>query len=245
MPQTHLNAITDKFLELKRRFNPTYASGLSHDLEIMLYEIKGSDLRSDIRQGNRNKKRRVVGILDNTLNILEQTGCRILARGYIKAPGQAFNGNAVYTSSTQALCSGFNNYLDAENAQGIVIADSRRKHQNKTVSHSIFTKKYKKLGDDFPNILEMPLFGHSENHIGLQIADWLASALLFPILSHVYCERHIQSVHVNSNYKTLRSRYADRLKKLQYRYLTDSQYKGGITVRDNILKSRSAALIFH
>ena len=88
------------------------------------------------------------------------------------------------------------------------------------------------------------MFGHSENHIGLQVSDWLASALLFPIMSHVYCDGHIQSIHVSPHYHLLKSRYADRLKKLQYRYVSGSRHKGGITVIDNILKSRSARLIF-
>ena len=88
-------------------------------------------------------------------------------------------------------------------------------------------------------------FGHSENHVGLQISDWLASSLLFPIMSHTYCSGHISSVHTDTRYALIQARYADRLKHLQYRYRVDGLYRGGITVMDGIEKTRSAALIFN
>ncbi len=246
IPQIHLNAITHEILALKRQFNPKYADTLQHDLEIVSYEIKGSDIRADARHKSRNKRRRAYGLLDKILAILNKYDCHLLARGYVKEPAGKFDGNAVYTASMQALCSGFEHFLNEHNAHGIIVADSRKKQQNHRVSYSIFTKKFKLSGDDFPNISELPVFGHSENHVGLQVADWLASALLFPIIAHVYCTGHIQSVHVRPNYKydQLQSRYAPILKAMQYRYAVNGNYKGGITVIDGILKSRSAALMF-
>jgi len=244
VPREHLSSLTHEFLDLKRRFNPKHFQSLRHDLEIMLYEIKGSDLRSDIRGNSRNKRRRAFGILDKTFDLLEKYNCKLLARGYIKRPAGTFDGNAVYTASMQAICGHFENFLAEQSASGVVIADSRKKHQNNRVSHSIFTKKFQQNGDSYPSIIEMPVFGHSENHVGLQISDWIASAVLFPALSHVYCTGHVQSVHINPRHELIKNRYSNRIRNLQYRYQINGRFRGGITVIDGILESRSAALLF-
>lgn len=63
----------------------------------------------------------------------------------------------------------------------------------------------------------MPTFGHSENHAGLQLADLVCSALLFPMAVNAYCAGAIASVHVRPEYVVLRDRYAARLEALQHR----------------------------
>ncbi len=250
IPQKNLLDITHEFLTLKREFNPNYAQNLNHDLDLILYEIKGSNIRSDIKSSSRNKSRRSIGLIDKTLRILEKYECKLLARGFIKEPGGSFESNSVYTSSVQSICLDYNHFLDSVDSTGIIIADSRKKAQNNKVSHSIFTKKFKQSGDEFPRILEMPVFGHSENHAGLQISDWVVSSLLFPIMSYVYCSEYVNNIHVNPKYKVIKDNFVDRLKGLQYRYKTKDPntgkdcYKGGITVSDGILKSRSAGIMF-
>jgi len=244
LPQNELPNVTAEFLDLKRRFNPSYASTLSHDLEIMLYEIKGSNLRSDIKNGTRNIRRRAVGILDKTINIIENYNGKLIARTYIKEPGGSFSGNAVYTSAIQTLCENFQNFLAANNTTGIVVADSRKKNQNNKVSFSIFTKKFKMVGDEYPNILEMPVFGHSENHVGLQISDWIASAILFPSLAHVYCSGYVNNVHIHPQNQLIKDRFIEKIKALQYRYVNGGRYVGGISVSDGILRRRSSSYLF-
>lgn len=54
-PLQAVPAITRQFLELKREFNPSIAAQLKHDLDIILYEVKGSSLKRDIRS-NRSTK---------------------------------------------------------------------------------------------------------------------------------------------------------------------------------------------
>jgi hypothetical protein len=39
--------------------------------------------------------------------------------------------------------------------------------------------------------MEVPSFGHSDNHAGLQLADLICSAFLWPMAMHAYCEGHI------------------------------------------------------
>jgi hypothetical protein len=131
----------------------------------------------------------------------------------------------------------------SNDSEGIVVVDSRRKGQNENASFSIFTKKFKSSGDEYPHILETLLFGHFGSHIGLQMADILVSALLFPILSHVYCKGHVPNVHVHPHYMQLKTYFSARLKALQYRYKDGNRCKGGITVSDRILR-RSSSLLF-
>lgn len=238
-------AVTQEFLNLKREFNPNIARDLKHDLDIMRHEIKGSELKKKTVHTSRNVRRQSIGFLDKSLRILENHQCRLFARCDIKHPDKAFDGVAIYTSAVQKICQSFNDYLkNLGHLDGVVIADSRRRSQNTGVHHSIFTQKHKKTGDEYPRIIQPPLFGHNENHVGLQMADILASAILIPTLIHVYCLNEIKNDHVRS-YEEIVSLFAQRIKKLQYRYkIDDCRYGGGITVRDNLLESRSAKLIF-
>ena len=54
------------------------------------------------------------------------------------------------------------------------------------VSHSIFTQKFSPAARNYQRLVELPTFGHSENHAGLQICDIVCSALLFPIACFAY-----------------------------------------------------------
>lgn len=148
----------------------------------------------------------------------------------------------MYTYSIQALCKSFQNLLELENNHGIIVADSRNPYQNVGVSHSIFTQKFKATGDAYGRILEMPVFGHSENHVGLQLADILCSALLFPMATFTYCTGYMNSVHVHPKYKLIKERYAARVMNLQHRYLDQGRYRGGITVNDQIAQRTGGEL---
>ncbi len=240
-PQANLMTLTKEFLDLKATFNPNVASPFS--LDIARYEIKGSNLRQDIRKGNRNQRRRAFGFIDKSLDILDRHEAKLVAKVYVKAPGAPFNGRAVYTSSVQSIFSSFQNFLASRNESGLVIADSRTPGLNSIVSHSIFTQKFKAAGDSYPNIVEMPVFGHSENHAAIQITDFLSSTLLFPMASFVYCSNHVNNVHVHPRDGLIKSRYSTRIKAMSYRYPHGDKFKGGITVTDAI-QMRSGSCLF-
>lgn len=116
-----------------------------------------------------------------------------------------------------------------------MIADTRAVSQNAIVSHSIFTEKFRHTGDKYPRILEMPTFGHSQNHALIQMADLVCSGLVFPLATHVYCTGHVHSVHVNPRYVELRKAFADRLEKLQYRYqYLPTKWTGGLSTTNKL-----------
>jgi hypothetical protein len=101
-------------------------------------------------------------------------------------------------------------------SKGLILCDSRVHAQNAIVAHSIFTQKYRVAGDALPYIDEAPLFGSSTNHAGLQVADVLASALLFPMAARVYCAAHMGGVHNDRGYDVVSARYGARLQPMQH-----------------------------
>lgn len=243
VPQIHLAKLTRDFLVLKRQFNPGLHHAGDHWLDMALHEIKGASLRSGIRTGGRNRRRAVFGFLDKTLALLEECEAKCVSRIYVKGPGLPFNGQAVYTSSAQQLCASFQSYLAHKNSHGFVIADSRTAALNSTVSHSIFTRKFKMAGDAYDRILDMPTFGHSQNHVPIQITDFLSSTLLSPMATHIYCTGHITSAHVHAEDKRIYDRYLVKIRSLSYRYNDGMRPRGGITIIDAIA-NRSSGLMF-
>jgi hypothetical protein len=137
----------------------------------------------------------------------------------------------------------FEHLLAASHDDGLVVADSRTKPQNAVVAHSILTQKFAAAGDAYPHVVEIPVYGHSENHVGLQVADLLCSSLLFPMATASYCRGHVSSVHVQSGYALLGARYGGRLRAVQYRYRDGSAFRGGLTVSDAIAR-RPGRLLF-
>jgi Protein of unknown function (DUF3800) len=223
------------FLKLKMRFYPRLMGDTGHMLDKIKAEIKGADVRRAVRLPHKKVRRHALGFIDGFMDLLEKYECRIVGRVWVKGIGKPIDSLAIYTSSVQAVCATYQNLLQREDDTGLVIADSRTKSQNAQVAHSIFTQKFKLSGDCYERILEMPSYGHSENHAGLQMADLLCSALLYPIATHAYCTGHVTSVHVQPEHDVLRARYGDRLRRLQYRFHdAHGKMRGGITVSDGI-----------
>jgi hypothetical protein len=237
-----LPALTRDFVELKKRFFPKAGSS-THALDAILGEIKGAELSKEIRLGNRDKKRHHLLFLGKLLGLVERHGGQLFGRIYIKPVAGPFDGNAVYTSAVQGLCGIFHNLLVEQNTNGFIVADSREQKQNTKVSHSIFTEKFRFQGDKYPNLVEMPLFGHSDNHAGIQICDLLNSAIIYPIACHIYCAGIITHVHVDPAFAILKTNFGQRLKNLQYRFQDSDRWKGGLTVIDPV-GHRSASLMF-
>lgn len=243
VPESSVSELTKQFLMLKREFFPGEANKLTHDLDLILFEIKGAqDIRTPIRR-DRNKRRRSLRILDKVLTLLEDFSCRILPQIYIKKPGVHFNGMCLYTRFVQSICSNFEAYINNEHSIGILIADSRNQHLNTQVSHSIFTQKFKCSGDQYPHIVEMPIYGHSENHAAIQMIDIICSALIFPIAAYAYCDGKIQNEHVHRNYEAIRQCFSQRVKRLSFRHQENGIWKGGINIDDKLGK-RNANLFF-
>lgn len=240
--QAKSKALTEDVLLLKRHFYPNAMSTSAPLLNHILVEIKDSDIRKEIRAGNRNERRAALHFLGCALRLLEKHEIRIFGRLYIKGIGEPIDSHAIYTYSVQTICSNFQRYLEESDDVGLVIADSRNKGKNSGVSHSIFTQKFRYLGDLYGRILEMPTFGHSENHAMLQVVDWLASGMLFPMATFEYCSGYVSSVHVCPRFQDIQVHCGLRLRKLQFRYNDGGIWKGGIATSDGMSKRHGGYL---
>lgn len=241
--QSRLRDFTLDWLHLKDRFFPNLQIPNSDFLDWIAVEIKGAELRRRIREGRRDPRRQALGFMDRFLDLLETHDARLLARLYVKPIATPFNGRSVYTSAVQNLAADFQRYLAATNTAGLMILDSRNKPKNTNVSHSVFTQKFQAGGDVYAGLMEMPVFGHSDNHAGIQAADMICSAFLFPMAAYVYCQGHVNNVHVHLQYYRIRDRYGARLKQLQFRYQDANQWwRGGITVSDGIGHQKGGVL---
>jgi hypothetical protein len=238
-----LDSLTLDFLALKRRFFPNLAYRSEALLDTVLPEIKGAYIRRTIVQGGRNARRHMLGFLDHVFTLFENNSVAIAARIWVKAPGKSLKSTPMYTSSVQRLYEVYDHYLTTQEDYGLCLIDSRSKGLNVPVAHSVFTQKFK-TAPRYPRVLELPGFVHSDNHVGIQLADVLCSALLAPTAGQTYCSGQVMNIHADAGYALLKQRYGKRLQDLQYRYVdTVGHWRGGITVADGIGK-KSAALLF-
>jgi hypothetical protein len=66
-------------------------------------------------------------------------------------------------------------------------------------------------------LVDMPVFGHSDNHAGLQIADLLCSAVLAPTACAVYAGAYAGwNQHCDPGYIAIRERFGQRLQALTF-----------------------------
>jgi Protein of unknown function (DUF3800) len=235
---------THAFLNLKHRYFPNLPYPSNSHLDRIIPEIKGADLRRNAIRGSARQRHHAIGFLDSLLALLQAHDVRLVARIWVKALGQPFSGRSVYTSSIQGICTYFNHYLDQISDFGLCVADSRYQILNVNVSHSVFTQKFRSAPPAYGRLVELPTFGHSENHAGIQLCDIICSALLFPIACYAYCTGFLANVHVQSGADLLRQRYGPILKSLQYRYQEpNGHYTGGLVVSD-ALQQRNATAMF-
>lgn len=247
VPARRIEGLTRSWIQLKQTyFSKRLPQGSSiHDW--MITEIKGSDIRRMARGTARNERRFAHQFVGSALDILERHEACFLGRVFVKPIPGGFDGTAVYTSSVQAVCRGFQVCLHQNNDIGIVIADSRNKGKNTNVSHSIFTQRYAAAGDPYHRIIEMPTFGHSDNHAGLQLADVVCSTLLFPIAVQRCAARVLTDhTHCSPHYERLADKFGERLQALQYRFRDSTGYwHGGVSLTDRVSQQPSTVLFAH
>ena len=239
-----LEKITHDFLDLKYRFHPNLPYPTTNHLDKILPEVKGSQIRHQAVRGKPEAMRHAIGFLDKLLAMLKKHDVRLLSRIWVKRKGGEFKGRHIYTSSIQWLHTSFDNFLSDHDSFGFCIADSRDYLMNVYVAHSVFTQKFSSSTNVYARILELPAFGHSQNHAVIQICDIVCSALLFPIASETYCTGYVENVHVQPGAAALRERFGAAIDDLQYRYKEPlGRWNGGIVVSDPI-EHRNASHMF-
>lgn len=233
VPSSRLKNLTWDYLQLKKQFEPRLLQGQLSD--VVRHEIKGATLRKDLRRTGRRNTRRALGIIDKTLKLLEDHSCRIAGKVVVKKQGETLADTTVYAKAVQELAATFESSLVSASASGVMVLDSRTKTKNEGNVHSITTRRFRQGGDPYPHLLEAPLFGHSDTHVPLQIADLLASALIFPLACQVYASEHTWCTHLRNaeNFAVLRTMFGARMQALEARYDSpDGRRVGGFHVED-------------
>ncbi|MEO0023872.1 MAG: hypothetical protein RL196_313 [Actinomycetota bacterium] len=242
VPQKNIVELTTRLLAMKTKY-----FGLStpdnERFELLRKEVKGKTLRSEFRRKG-GHARLQLEFFDNLLGLLLELECVLIASIYVKAPGQPIDGRAVYTSAIQNQVRQFQSYLRARDSSGLVIVDARYKHLNSIVSHSVLTQMYTRHQKN-NRLIESPVFGHSENHAGLQIADLVMSGLVIPIAFATYLGNQSSLVASHTYDHALKLRYASKLKKLQMVVTFDESRTYGFYVNDQIQGWGSNRLFVH
>lgn len=231
---TEVHQLTKDFIALKMKFFPGVFSKINHDLDALMIEIKGAEIRKVLRNGNFRKARHRQKFLDAIFTLLDNRNVRLVSRIWVKGIGQRFDGRAVYTTTTQRIAAMFQSHLSTTGDHGVIIGDFRVPQSNAYIAHSVFTQKHKRgiRGDAFPSLVETATFGISDNHAGLQLADLITSAVIYPIATPVYCTGIVKNCHVHPRDATIRRRYKKRLKRLQFTTSIHGKTLFGITVND-------------
>lgn len=240
-PASAIAPLTLDLLDVKRRFK---SQPQRHHLNYLLDEIKGSGLRKGVRSRSRRERRGKLGVLHETVRLLEEHDARMIGRILVKRPAEGLDPDKEYPLSVQIIARHFNRFLEANDSHGLIMCDNRAHDDDVRVSHSLLTRKLKATGDELPRILESVVFARSSNHAGLQIADIVASGLLFPIAARVYCADWAGSTHAHHRFGELQARFSVRLKELRYVYQDDEgMTRGGIAVSDKY-RSQPSRLLF-
>jgi hypothetical protein len=231
--QSRLAKLTKDFLALKEHhFRGRLTTG-PHRLGNILTEIKGAELRTMARESSR-KRRTALLYLRDIMDLLEGIDVRVIGRVWVKVPNEPLDGLAMNTYSIQWICEMFQRYLEMKHERGIIVIDSNNPGVNAKVSHSIFTQKFQYTGDCYDRILDMPTFGGSQNHAGLQIADTVASGIVVPMAGRSYCLDHVEGSHVHESYDKISDWLGKRLRHRQFRYREKETWNGGLVVSDPV-----------
>ncbi|WP_432146255.1 DUF3800 domain-containing protein [Streptomyces sp. bgisy084] len=241
--ESQMKALAWDFIALKKQFRPELRTVPTLS-QVVHHEIKGETLRKRFRRPGRNQRRMAQRFLDQLLTILEKRDCTVMARLWVKREGAVNDDAAMYGASVTALCGYFEHYLAERSSSGIAVLDSRNPTDNVGNVHCVTTRKFGKGGDRLPHLPESPLFGHSNTHLGLQIADLLVSAVLAPAAAVTYAGDLQGNVHCHPGFHEVRDLYCPRVGKLQHRYRTSSgKWTGGVVVSD-ARGHRSASTLF-
>lgn len=239
LPERKLTAVTHEWIDLKRRFNPAIVRrGQRGWLDGILEEPKGTTLRRGFKAAATNRRRKnSIGFVDGMMKLLERHDARIIGRVWVKQLDVENEEMVIHASSLQFICAAFHAGL-AEDERGMVVVDSQTHQHNYKLAHSMFTQRFGR-NPPHPRLVDLPAFGHSENHAGLQIADVVCSGILAPLAAAVYAGRYeAWNTHCDSGFLDIRDRFGSRLRALTFEWFNAKHNKTtrSVVVHDPIGK---------
>ena len=201
--ESALARMASDFAAVKRKVNPGAVPP----------EVKGRTLREALRSPSAKRRRFAESLLADAFDLMEDAGATVAGSVWIKPAGGAFDGNAAYVSSAMFVASRFQRFLAARQSRGTIVCDNRFPAQRAAVVRAFRERKSRRAGDAFSRLPSPPDFADSRDRAGVQLADWLCSALVAPLAATVYCDE--RSPHSRDGYLQLRERFGERLMRMQ------------------------------
>lgn len=212
LPKEALDSIGRQFIKIKQQYlyGETKPNFRHQDV---LNELKGADLRKDIREGIKAKADKAHKLAHQILEILVTHGAELYGQVIIKVPDDKFDGTRLYADAMMRIAKDYHQLLDKELSNGLIVADFRESEINGKVSQPISLAMWEQK-NTFPRFELPPTFGNSNSHVGLQIADIIISTLLMPLALAKFGEYIPEGVHKKSGDLLNFKRYEKRLKRL-------------------------------
>ena len=196
-------------------------------------EDKGHELRWGLRSDEPQWQAGALATLDATLNLLERAEAQVAGCVNIKPMDRKFNGKYAYVSSVLSIAANFHRILEAEDPEeearheGEIICDEQQ--QAKSAIRRGFRRRQ----------LPVPEFGNSEQNAGIQIADWLCSAIIAPLAA---TRLSPESKHADTRYLALaggENSVWERLMRMQFPFADDNGLRQpGIIVRPEKMRAK-------
>lgn len=192
-PGDRWRAVDRAYLAMKARFfSPEIG-----DRRPEYYEAKGTNLVGPHNRGSRRRH----AFVRQAMQLCIDNQAKGFAVIFKKNPNNPIPANSMYTMALQYLVERFNCFLEEtaeghsvgfqqEDAQGIIVADSRMNNLdlNVAISHLSFIFG-NPVGQRCDRLIEAPTFTFSQLSVGLQLTDIFASC----IYAQSY-RRHIQGI---------------------------------------------------
>jgi hypothetical protein len=228
-------AINRELISLKSAFLGDSQLQHAHDHgHEVVPEVKGKDLRL---AADGERREAAFTFIDGVFGLVKAHDTKLHGRVFIKVAGEESKGEEHYNRAVQLACTRFQERLDAIDHKGVVIIDNRHPHANEQVAHAIYLNKFRNEADHYPRIVDLPTFGQSQNHAGLQLADIMCELLVSTALTNFFGAEGAR--------RELAVRYAPSLQELQSRYVDRPEKTiDGITVATLSGKLISPAELF-
>ena len=230
VPEEKTAQMGEEFLNLRK------ANEFLHSRRIVLgqdefpSEDKGNELRWALRSDKIDWRTGqpwrdgALSVLGLALDLLERVEARVAGCVHVKPINQAFSGKNAYVSSVLSIAANFHSILEFGHPEepreqlqmeGRIICDDQR--GGKSAVHQHFDRRK----------FRRPEFENSQKRAGLQLADWLCSAIIAPMAATTCFNRADlpESKHINDLYLSLNEGENSpwrRLTRMQFPFADDN-----------------------
>ena len=198
-------------------------------------EDRGKDMfRWALKSNRAGWQNSALSTLGQALALLERAQARVA--GCVHLKGDDFEGAKTYETSVLSIAANFRRFLEAGQAQngeqrprrGVRVVCDNQEEAGKKVRREFVRRN-----------LDPPEFVDSKNHIGVQLADWLCSAIIAPLAA---TRLSPESKHADTRYLALaggENSVWERLMRMQFPFADDNGLRQpGIIVRPEKMRAK-------